>query len=36
MVTHIEGWVESIEKMFNDGYSNISREYGLQEKVRSD
>jgi hypothetical protein len=36
MVTHIEGQVESIEKMFNDGYSNLSREFGLQEKARSD
>jgi hypothetical protein len=36
MVTHIEGLVKEIDKMFNNGYKNLCRQFGLQEEERLD
>jgi hypothetical protein len=36
MVTCIEGQVGSIDQMFNDGYQNIWKLFGLQEEESTD
>jgi hypothetical protein len=33
MVSHIGAQVESVDEMFEEGFKNINREFGIQEEM---